>query len=171
MKRLSFFLLLLTFALTSACNAWPFRSQANLTINDRCLVRRTTLVALEYRFLGGPVGWKLVKEADDIPYNETLGKNPQDFQDILHAPEVAREDNQSKVTFYTWTPDGGILARWEVTAEGETLKFYRAEVVDHQVGDYRPIPFEGRWIPLKGKLLANDATDQPLPGTCAFLGW
>jgi len=102
----------------------------------------------------------------DIPFKIQVGKNPQDYQDILQPPTVTREGGKAIVTFYLWTPDGGILAHWDVQVEGETLKFFHAEVIDHQIGDYKRIGFEGHWLPAIGKLIANDSRDEPLPGSC-----
>ncbi len=164
MKPLLFCLIAILLFFAISCSS--FVGGANGGINDQCLIKRATQLALEYQFLGGPADWKIVKRGRDIPFKNQSGNNPHDYKDILQPPTVTREDGKTIVTLYLWTPDGGILARWDVQVEGETLKFLHAEVIDHQIGDYIPIGLEGRWQPGKGKLLANDRRDEPLPGSC-----
>lgn len=164
MKSRLLCLLAISILLASACGSTE--GGAANQLSDRCLIQATTQAIFEYG-ARGTSGWILVRRSWDIPFNNK-GKDPQDYRDVIQQPKVTHENDQSTVTFYTWTKNNGVLGYWEGQVEGETLKFFHGEVVDYYIGAYKYIQNNTRpGLPLsKGVFIANDKVNILLSEIC-----
>lgn len=107
--------------------------------------------------------WQVLESAADIPAGERVLKHPQDYQDVISAPQVIQENSKYRVMLYTWTGDMGMLARWELTVEGDTLIHLYGRVVDILVGDVTRVRTEGSFLPTPNKVITNERKNVPLP--------
>jgi len=107
--------------------------------------------------------WLILDEATDIPVGEDAINHPLDFQDIVEPPRTSQVGSVFQVVLYTWTGDMGMLARWELTIEEDTLTHLSGRVVDVLVGEVTRVRTEGPFLPTPGKLITDERKNVPLP--------
>lgn len=134
--------------------------------NPKLMKRLDTL--FETHFLPSPASrrgvdeWQVLKSADDIPSGGRGIRQPEAYCDIVVPPiEEVIAENRQVITLYAWTPYNGILARWELTVEDDTVVFAYAEAVDMSVGDVSQIYLESV-APSPGEVLINTEISIPL---------
>ena len=75
---------------------------------------------------------------------------------IIHFPiGDIKCPNCYVVVLYTWTDYGGTLLKWEVTVKSGCLDYVKATVVDTFVGDFEPVPSEGRLLTSGMKIVGD----------------
>ena len=118
--------------------------------------------------------WTILNSAIEIPYPKEqwklkVAKNPENYTEIVKPPTVYILDeynytlpywgykcpNCYVVVLYTWTDYGGTLLKWEVTVKSGCLDYVKATVVDTFVGDFEPVPSEGRLL-MSGMRIVGD---------------
>jgi hypothetical protein len=103
--------------------------------------------------------WTILNSAKEIPYSRSLlakhAKNPENYAKIVRPPAVYVNNDIYTITLYTWTEYGGVLLKWDVTVKSGCLDYVRAIVVDTFVGDFEPVPAEGRIIGPNDVIVAN----------------
>lgn len=105
--------------------------------------------------------WILLQKASDIPSQETDLHPASNYQEVIEEPKVVTgESGETVVSFFAWTRDHGILSKWEVTIENETVVFILAEAIDVLVGNYNQIRTEG-FIPTAGAVLFQTEVSIP----------
>jgi hypothetical protein len=105
--------------------------------------------------------WQVLETATDIPSGENDWKNPSDYADIVEPPRLEHSGIQI-VALYAWNAYHGILAKWEVTVEKDTITYVHAEVIDVLVGSPITVRTEG-FMPSAGQILLDTEVSKALP--------
>jgi hypothetical protein len=111
----------------------------------------------------GFTAWKVLDTAAEIPAGENAIRHPLDYQDIVQPPQVIQEGTGYRVILFTWTGDMGMLARWELTVEGNTLTHLYGQVVDVLVGEVTRVRTEGPFLPTPNKVITDERKAVLLP--------